>query len=99
MNFKNFKQVRLKNLWIKDFSSYQYPVVIKTHLYNILQSSYSYNYYIERLLEKSNRLYKRYYKENSVPLVRLESAIYLKKEAERTKQMIKKAKSKNMEKK
>lgn len=96
MNFKNFKQTRLKNLWKNDFSGYQYPLMIKSHLYSILQSSYSYNYYIERLLEKSNRLSKKHYKEDRVPLVRLESATYLKTEAERVKQMIKEDKSKNM---
>lgn len=96
MNFKNFKQVRLKNLWIKDFSGYQYPLMIKSHLYSILQSSYSYNFYIERLLEKSRRLSKKYYKEDKVPLVRSESAIYLKAEAEKVNQMIREDKSKNM---
>lgn len=98
MNFKNFKQVRLKNLWRNDFSGYQYPLMIKSHLYTILQSSWSYNYYIERLFVKSNRLSKRYYKEDEVPLVRLESARYLKAEAKRVKQMIEEAKSKNREK-
>lgn len=96
MNFKNFKQVRLKNLWISDFSGYQYPLMIKSHLHSILQSSYSYNYYIESLLEKSRRLSKRHYKEDKVPLFRSESAIYLKAEAERVNQMIKEDKLKNM---
>lgn len=98
MNFKNFKQVRLKNLWRKDFSDYQYPLVVKSNLYSILQHSWSYNYYIERLLSKSRSLSRRYYKEDHVPLIRLESAIYLKAEAKRIKQMIEEAKSKNMEK-
>ena len=98
MNFKNFKQLRLRNLWKNDFSGYQYPLMIKSHLYSILRHSYSYDFYIEKLITKSNRLSKRHYKEDRVPLVRLESAICLKEEVERIKQMIEEAKSKNMEK-
>ena len=97
MNFKNFKQSRLKSLWTNDFSGYQYPLMIKSHLYTVLHSSSSYNSYIEKLISKSNNLSHKYYKEDSVPLVRSESAIYLKKEAKRIKQMIKEDESKNME--
>lgn len=97
MTFKNFKQLKLSKLWQEDFFDLQYPLVVKSHLYNILQHSYSYHYYIEKLISKSNNLSHKYYKEDSVPLVRMESAIYLKEEAERIKQMIKEDKSKNME--
>ena len=97
MNFKNFKRLKLKNVWKNDFSGYQYPLMIKSHLYTVLHSSSSYNSYIEKLIIKSNNLSHKYYKEDSVPLVRMESAIYLKEEAERIKQMIKEDESKNME--
>ena len=97
MNFKNFKQSRLKNLWTNDFSGYQYPLVIKSHLYTVLHNSSSYNSYIENLLRKSNYLSFILCGEDSVPPIRSESAIYLKAEAERIKQMIKEDKFKNME--
>ena len=97
MNFKNFKQARLKNIWRNDFSGYQYPLIIKSHLFGVLHNSWSYNSYIESLLRKSDYLSFKYHGEDNVPLSRSESAIYLKKEAERVKQMIKEDKSKNME--
>lgn len=97
MNFKNFKQLKLRKLWQGDFSGLQYPLVAKSHLYNILQNSYSYRGYIEKLISKSNNLSFRYYKEDSIPIVRTESAIYLRGEAERAKQEMERNKSKNME--
>lgn len=97
MNFKNFKRLRRKSLWTDEFSGYQYPLVIKSHLYTILHNSWSYNSYIENLLRKSNYLSFILCGEDSVPLIRLESATYLKAEAERIRQMIKEDKSKNME--
>lgn len=99
MNFKNFKRLRLKDIWTDELSGYQYPLVIKSHLHTILQNSLSYNSYIEKLLRKSNSLSfrYRYYGEDNIPLIRLEPAIYLKAEAERIQQMIKEDKSKNME--
>ena len=97
MNFKNFKRLKFKNVWRNDFSGYQYPLMIKTHLLGVLHNSWSYNSYIENLLRKSNYLSFILCGEDSVPPVRSESAIYLKKEAERIKQMIKEDESKNME--
>ena len=97
MNFKNFKQLRRKSLWTDELSGYQYPLVIKSHLYTILHNSWSYNSYIEKLLNKSDSLSSNYRGESNIPLSRLESAIYLKKEAERIQQMIKEDKSKNRE--
>lgn len=97
MNFKNFKQSRLKNLWTNEFSGYQYPFVIKSHLYTILHNSWSYNSYIEKLLNKSDRLSFIYHEGDSITPARSESATYLKKEAERIKRMIKEDESKNME--
>lgn len=96
MNFKNFKQLRRKSLWTDELSGYQYPLVIKSHLFGVLHNSSSYNSYIENLLRKSNYLSFILCGEDSVPPIRSESAIYLKKEAERIKQMIKEDKSKNM---
>ena len=95
MNFKNFKQLRRKSLWTDELSGYQYPLVIKSHLYTVLHSSSSYNSYIEKLLSKSNHLSFIFCGEDSVPPARSESAIYLKKEAEKIKQMIKENKYKN----
>ena len=89
MNFKNFQRLRLKNVWRNDFSGYLYPLMIKSRLSSVLHNSWSYNSYIENLLSKSNYLSFILYGEDSVPLSRSESAIYLKKEAERIKQMIK----------
>lgn len=97
MNFKNFKRLRLKDIWRNDFSDYQYPLVIKSHLYTVLHNSWSYNSYIEKLLSKSNHLSFIFCGEDSIPPVRSESAIYLRKEAKRIKQMIKEDESKNME--
>ena len=97
MNFKNFKRLRLKDIWRNDFSGYQYPIMIKSRLCTVLHNSWSYNSYIESLLRKSDYLSFKYHGEDNVPLSRSESAIYLKKEAERIKRMIKEEESKNME--
>ena len=97
MNFKNFKQLRRKSLWTDELSGYQYPLVIKSRLWGILHTSWSYTSYIENLLSKSDSLSSNYRGESNIPLSRSESAIYLKKEAERIKQMIKEDESKNME--
>ena len=97
MNFKNFKRLKFKNVWRNDFSGYQYPLMIKSHLWGILHTSWSYTSYIENLLSKSDSLSSNYRGESNIPLSRLESAIYLKKEAERIQQMIKEDKSKNRE--
>lgn len=89
MNFKNFKQLRRKSLWTDEFSGYQYPLVIKSHLDTVLHNSWSYNSYIDELLNKSDRLSFIFHEGDSITPVRSESAIYLKEEAERVKQMIK----------
>ena len=89
MNFKNFKRLRLKDIWRNDFFGYQSPLMLKSRLSAVLHNSWSYNSYIENLLRKSDDLSFILCGEGSVSLSRSESAIYLKKEAERVKQMIK----------